>query len=435
MRIVIINGSPKGKNSVTYQTTLFWGQKYPEHEYRVIHAGAKINYYEKEFSGARKLLQKADLIIFAYPVYTFLATSQLHRFVALIKKDVADGNLDLTGKYVTQVTTSKHFYDVTAHKYIEDNCADLKMQYLKGLSADMDDLTTAKGRKEASQFFEHALWAITKKKDADVDAAQLARVSVVADLAPEDDALRKMVDTFVELTGGQAKVINIHEFPFRGGCISCFNCSTSGQCIYTDGFQELLRDEIQGGSAIVLAFTIKDHSMGSVFKTYDDRQFCNGHRTVTMGTPFGYLINGALSKEENLRMVIEARAQVGGNYLAGVATNEGDAKESIQDMAKELAWSIQHGYSQPANFYGVGGMKIFRDLIWQMQGMMKADYKFFKENGQMDFPQKHLGRVLLMYAAGAVMGNETIKKKMGSKLNEGMIAPYKKARKKGLREE
>jgi hypothetical protein len=33
-------------------------------------------------------------------------------------------------------------------------------------------------------------------------------------------------------------------------------------------------------------------------------------------------------------------------------------------------------------------MKIFRDLIWQMQGMMKADHKFYKAHNQYDCPQK-----------------------------------------------
>lgn len=39
-------------------------------------------------------------------------------------------------------------------------------------------------------------------------------------------------------------------------------------------------------------------------------------------------------------------------------------------------------------FLGVGGMKIFRDLIWMMQGMMKADHQFYKEHGIYDFPRK-----------------------------------------------
>lgn len=377
----------------------------------------KIKNYERDFSHAGKQLQQADVILFAYPVYTFLVPCQLHRFVELMKEETAADRLDLNGKYCTQISTSKHFYDVTAHKFIEDNSNDLGMRFLKGLSADMDDLTTKKGRKEAVQFFEHLLWSISEKAQMDLKTekchAALKDVVVVVDLAGDDEKLQSMVDDFVRLCGGEIKVINIHDFPFRGGCISCFQCSTEGKCIYTDGFQELFRKEIQGGSAIVPAFSFRDHSMGSVFKTYDDRRFCNGHRTVTMGTPFGYLINGDLSKEENLRTVIEARAQVGGNYLAGVATNEADATVAIENMTKELVWSIRNKYTQPANFYGVGGMKIFRDLIWQMQGMMKADYKFYKENRQMDFPQKQPGRMIFMYLAGAVMGNEKFRKKMG----------------------
>ena len=46
----------------------------------------------------------------------------------------------------TQVTTSKHFYDITAHRFIEDNCADMGLPFLDGLSADMDDILTEKGR-------------------------------------------------------------------------------------------------------------------------------------------------------------------------------------------------------------------------------------------------------------------------------------------------
>ena len=71
-------------------------------------------------------------------------------------------------------------------------------------------------------------------------------------------------------------------------------------------------------------------------------------------------------------------------------------------------------------------MKIFRDLIWQMQGMMKADHKFYKSHGQYDFPQKKWPRMLAMYAVGAMIGNPKIKAKMGNKMNEGMLMPYKK---------
>ena len=71
-------------------------------------------------------------------------------------------------------------------------------------------------------------------------------------------------------------------------------------------------------------------------------------------------------------------------------------------------------------------MKIFRDLIYQMQGMMKADHRFYKAMGQYDFPQKKKGMILKMYLVGALLSSPKIKSKMGNKMNEGMIAPYRK---------
>lgn len=196
--------------------------------------------------------------------------------------------------------------------------------------------------------------------------------------------------------------------------------------MYTDGFDDFLRNTIQSADAIVYAFTIRDHSMGARFKMYDDRQFCNGHRTVTMGAPTGYLISGAYSKEENVRTIVEARAQVGGNFLSGVATDETDPNGEIDCLSKTLAYALQNRLAQPANFYGVGGMKIFRDLIYLMQGFMKADHKFFKSHGQYDFPQKKKGMMIKMYLVGALIFNPKIKAKMGSAMNEGMLMPYKK---------
>ena len=166
--------------------------------------------------------------------------------------------------------------------------------------------------------------------------------------------------------------------------------------------------------------------MGTRFKMYDDRQFCNGHRTVTMGMPVGYLISGNYSEEQNLQMILEGRAQVGGNILTGIATDEFSPNEDIDKLAASLEYALEHKNTQPQNFYGVGGMKIFRDLIYQMQGMMKADYRFFKKHGQFDFPQKKKGTIIGMYFVGAMLSSPKLKAKIGNKMNEGMIAPYKK---------
>jgi hypothetical protein len=224
----------------------------------------------------------------------------------------------------------------------------------------------------------------------------------------------------------KCRVVNIAEYPIKGGCLGCFKCAVSGKCVYKDKFDELLRNEIQSGDAIVYAFTVRDHSMGPRFKMYDDRQFCNGHRTVTMGMPVGYIVSGPYSEEANLQMIVEGRAEVGGNFLCGVATDERDPDGEVDRLAKTLAYAVQRGYTRPANFYGVGGMKIFRDLIFVMQGMMKADHKFYKSHGHYDFPQKQWYKAYMMYPIGWLLSSEKVLSKIGNKMNEGMLMPYTK---------
>ena len=442
MKIAVINGSPKGKYSITLQTVLYLQRKFPEHTFEVLHAGQKIKALEKDFTSAKQLMESADAVLFSYPVYTFLAPSQLHRFIALAKEN----GVCLQGKYATQISTSKHFYDVTAHKYIEENALDLGMGYIRGLSADMEDLLTEKGQKEAEQFFERFLWAVkedicVRKTEPPkeykfvettvpqaVNEQPLANKDIVI-LTDNTDAssnLSRMITRLRMRLPFESRIVNIAEYPLAGGCLGCFRCAVSEKCVYKDGFDSFLRENIQKADAIVYAFTVSDHSMGARFKMYDDRNFCNGHRTVTVGMPIGYLVSGPYSAEHNLATVIEARSETGGNFLAGVATDEENPDLQVDQLAKSLTFALETGHTAPRNFWGVGGMKIFRDLIYQMRGMMRADHKFYKKQGIYDFPQKKQLTSLKMYLVGMLLSNEKILAKMGNKMNEGMLSPYAK---------
>ena len=440
MKVLVINGSPKGNNSITLQTVLYLEKLNPQHQFEILNVGAKIKSLEKDFTPAIEAINQADVLLFSYPVYTFIAPCQLHRFIELMKEH----GVNVAGKAATQITTSKHFYDVTAHQYIQDNCQEMGMNYVRGLSADMEDLTTKKGQKQAVDFWNHFCWCVEKeyfepvhvmpvtlsyhqatvpektadKKDGDV--------VIITDCTPENESLSAMIARFQAVCLKKTRIVNISEYPFKGGCLGCFNCAVDGTCIYKDGFDTFLRENIQKADAMIYAFTIRDHSMGARFKMYDDRQFCNGHRTVTIGMPVGYLVSGCYSVEKNLQTIIEGRANVGQNILTGVATDEFDPNAEIDRLADELVYALEHKNVGPQNFLGIGGMKIFRDLIYQMQGMMRADHKFFKAQGQYDFPQKNKGQILFMYLVGAMLGNKKLKAKIGGKMNEGMLMPYKK---------
>lgn len=442
MKITVINGSPKGKYSITLQTVRYLEIKYPDHSFTVLHVGQRIKALEKDMNEALDAIKEADALLFSYPVYTFLAPSQLHRFIELLKSSGAD----LNGKYATQISTSKHFYDVTAHKYLEENALDMGMRYIRGLSADMEDLLTDKGRKEAEQFFERFLWSVKEniyegsregrcdyvpvKATAYALDATVKKIDkdivIITDNTDKDSELQHMIDRFRAVLPYESRVVNISEYPLGGGCLGCFKCAVSEKCVYKDGFDAFLRDNIQKADAIVYAFKISDHSMGSRFKMYDDRNFCNGHRTVTVGMPVGYIISGNYAAENNLKTVIEARCETGGNFLAGFATDEYETDGQIDALAKSLDFALKTNHTAPQNFWGVGGMKIFRDLIYQMRGMMRADHKFYKKQGIYDFPQKKWFSSLKMYPVGLLLSNEKILSKIGNKMNEGMLAPYEK---------
>lgn len=449
MKVLVFNGSPKGNNSITLQSVEYLKKHFDEDEFKVLNIGQKIRKYEQQMECDKviEMIKQSDLILFSYPVYTFIAPYQLHRFIEVLKERL--DYTEATEKFMTQITTSKHFYDITAHKYIEDNAHDLGLRVIKGLSADMDDLLSHEGRMDLMNFWKYVQFSVKNKcfesKEVMKSAERIIYQApfneskkseeydtvIVTNCENSDENLQNMIEGFKKYYPYKIREINILDFKFVGGCIGCFNCASDGKCIYKDGFDSYLREEIQSADAIIYAASIKDHSLGASFKLYDDRQFCNGHRTVTMGMPVGYILSGDYSKESNLRTIIEGRCEVGHNFLTGVATDEiqsqDDISENLNKLAKTTAYALENHMVLPQNFLGVGGMKIFRDLIYLMRGLMKEDHRFYKKHGIYDFPQKKIGTRLKIDLIGLLMSIPAVKKNAKGKMNEAMIKPYKKA--------
>jgi len=441
VNILILNGSPRGKNSITLQTVLYLQKIHPEHSFEILQVGQKIRKYVNNFNEPQEAFKKAKLIIFAYPVYTFIAPYQMHRFIELMKEQ----QLPLEGKFASQISTSKHFYDVTAHKFIEENCSDFGMKYIKGLSADMDDLLDKKGQKQAEDYFNELLYNIENeicrhpkrtgllKRSAAYQTSLHEKpkktgidVVIITNCAENDENLQNMITDFRAALPYPTREVNLRNYPFSSGCLGCFSCAVSAKCILRDGFDQFLRQEIQTADAYVYAFSIENHYTHSSLKLYDDRQFCNGHRAVTAGAPLGYIISGAYANEANLQTIVEARSDVGRFYLSGIATDEEDTSAAILNLSKSFTYALEHSPSRPQNFYGVGGTKIFRDLIYLMQGIMKADHKFYKHHKVYDFPQKQRHQILKMQFLGLLISLPWVQKKMRGKMARFIIKPYEK---------
>ena len=210
MNILVLNGSPKGEYSITLQTVRYLEKRHPELTFTVLHVGQRIRSLEKDFAPALEAIDSADALLFSYPVYTFIAPYQLHRFIELMKEH----NAPVQGKYATQLSTSKHFYDVTAHRYIQDNAQEMGMKYVRGLSADMDDLLAERGQQEAEAFLARFLWnmengffepwllAPANPKHLPVSVPLTAAenksgdIVIIADIRKGDTQLQNMIDRF-----------------------------------------------------------------------------------------------------------------------------------------------------------------------------------------------------------------------------------------------
>ncbi len=444
MKVIVLNGSPKGEQSITLFSVKYIAKHFPEDHFEIWNVGQRVNQYEKN-PHLLKELENADLIFFAYPVYTTIAPAQLHRMVRLIKNE----NINLERKWMAQLTTSKKFFDFSAHRYIEDNANDLKMKVLPAFSSDMMDLTLAEGRKQILQFWKKVQFdvknnlykphfPIPKKgkpapffvpfpecsSEKQLEKKEDFTVTIVADLRSIEGNLANMIEDFVQKFPFKTKVVNVADFKFSAGCLGCLRCTQDSICVQKDRFDEYLRNEVYQTDALVMAFEIEDHSFGTNFKMYDDRNFCFGHRSPIMGKPIGFLVSGNLSEEENLRTLLYSRGEIGHNPLAGVASDEIEPANSIDSLVKQLVYLLQNPSKVSQNFYGVGGHKIFRDLVFEMRGLMQSDHQFYKKNGLYnDFPSKKWKNSMLIMLVGKLMKFP----KFRAQFNKGMLAPFEKA--------
>jgi multimeric flavodoxin WrbA len=378
------------------------------------------------------------MLVVAYPVYTFLAPSQLHRFF-----EILDSNrVKLTDKYVVQVTTSKRFYDVTAHQAVKGIVCHLEGKYVDGYSADMDDLLNDDLRAHFKNWWDYVLYRVnndiyentrhtetthsTYLPTAEPVAKRHGKKVVVVTDNTGNSSLAGLISDFVNLCPYDVEVVDLKSQGPKSGCRGCLKCAQTGVCVIKDGFSDLLNDKINKADAVIMAFEVVMHGISSTFKAYYDRQFVNGHRPVTAGQPTAYLVSGNYESESNLKTYVEAKSAVGGNLNCGVVCDQTATAKDVEQLVSKLVYALDNKITPHKNFYEVGGMRIFRDMIWIMRGIMKLDYDYYKKHNMLDFPQKKRGTMIAMKLVGKLMRSKAINKKMPNMMEEGMLMPYKK---------
>lgn len=448
MKIVVINGSPKSNDSVTMQYVKYLENKFDDVDFETINVGKYINKLEKNeefFLETMDKISGADGLIWAYPVYVLLVPYQLKRFMEMIVERGMDEVL--SGIYATSISTSAHFYDQTAHDFMHASSEDMGMRYRPGYSAAMYDLTETDKRKNFILFFQRFLHYIENDIHTPRRYPQLkemdnvflldpgsatplkhrGNIVVLTDARDEDENLRQMIDAFVKRAPAKVNIYNLNDIEIRGGCLGCIMCAYDGQCVYKDDFEEFVRDKVNVADALVYAGRMDGRYLSSRWKLFFDRSFFNGHRPVNMGKQIGFLISGPLSQNGNLDTILKAIPEVGMMNMVDIVTDESqDPMRDIERMAQDMCWGMENRFVMPDNFLGVGGHKVFRDLIYNMGFIFRADHRYYKQKGLYDFPQKDYKARMMNIFLGPLLTIPQVRKGFMDKAKEGMLMPFQK---------
>ena len=72
----------------------------------------------------------------------------------------------------------------------------------------------------------------------------------------------------------------------------------------------------------------------------------------------------------------------------------------------------------------MGGGKVFRDLVYENRGLMRADHHFYQDHGMYDFPQYKLGKRLFMGLILVCKRIPFLRRRLLKVLLKGKMRPY-----------
>ena len=450
MKIVVLNGSPKGMTSVTMQYVLFLQKRYPQHELCILNICQEIRKLEEDEDAFREVIETvraSEAVLWATPVYVLLVPGPYKRFIELVHERSAQAAFQ--GKYAAVLTTSVRFFDHTAHAYLHAVCDDLGMHYIGAYSAEMYDLVKPDEQQRLMFFWQDFLRATEERRptqqvyspvttgtfryttgeDSRTISTHGRRILVLADGEGVDANTQQMVQRFRGCFTEPVEVVDLHDIRMRGGCMGCLRCTFDNVCVYQDAddIREVYR-KLVAADVVIHAVTIRDRFLSARWKSLLDRGFYNNHVPILAGKQIGFLVSGPLSQLPKLREFLEAFVELGQANPLGIVTDEcRDSPELdrvLDAFARHTMDCVHAGYIHPMTFLGKGGRKVLRDEIWaSLRFVFPKDHQYYKQHGLYDFPRRSLKTSMTDAFFGLLLRIPFFRRQFQAKMREGMIRP------------
>jgi multimeric flavodoxin WrbA len=454
MKIVVLNGSPKGITSVTMQYVHYIQKRFPSHEFKITNIAQEIKKIESDreyFQSIINDIRTADGVLWAFPLYFLLVASQYKRFIELIWENNAQEVF--RDKYAAALSTSIKFHDHSAHNYIRAVSEDLQMRNVGFFSAHMYDLVHRKEQQRLTLFAGDFIKAIEQRRittrvfppmqsvattympgpvTKKVDNSGL-KTLIVSDCENDTSNLARMIARLKAAFLKEVEVINLRELNIKGGCLGCINCGIDNTCVYAgkDDYIEFYNTKFKTADILILAGAIKDRYLSAKTKEFFDRSFFNNHSPTLQGKQVGGLVSGPLGQIPNLRQIIEASFEFQQTNLVDIVTDEepeATQLDSLLDsLAQRLVDNARAGYIKPVTFLSFGGKKIFRDDIYgSLRFVFQADHRYYKKHGFYDFPQKNYKIRLINGVMMLLTKIPGFRKEFKRRIKPEMIKPFQR---------
>jgi len=450
VKILIIGGSPKGEVSVTMQFIRYIMKRFPENQYNIVYAAQKIHKILKDKDSQKQVfvqIKDADMVLWAFPLYYMMVHANLKRFIQLCFSHHADA---FQGKYAAALSTSIHFYDHTAHNYIQAVSEDLGMKFITGCSSKMHDLLEAKGPKELDHFASYIFHALEEKMEVPrhyypipyssweyqsgtVEEPVISDKKVLILIDQPGGNAETMAEYAESLFQGKAEKVYLSDLKISGGCLGCLKCGPDNICAYQDkdDYVEFFKEKVTPADMVIWVGTIYDRYLSWQWKQFFDRSFFKTHQPVLQNKQFLFLVSGPLAQMGNVKEIFTAYTEMEGSRLVGFISDECRDSSCLDKM---IAHSISNGiyasnlgYFHNSTFRYSAGRRIFRDEIFErLRVVFKMDHRTYRKIGYYDYQGRSIFNRIKLVIANMITSIPFIKRGMFSQMPKYMIQPYQK---------
>lgn len=461
MDIAVLNGSPKGKNSVTMQYVYYLQKVLPEHTFNIMDAAVQSRRMERDEDFQNEFLKQirdSDVVLWAFPLYYLTVNSMYKRFIETVFKN---GGIEaFKGKYTASLSTSIHFFDHTAHNYINAVCNDLGMHYTGFFSAAMRDLMDSEKRRALVLFAEKLLkyatekltvfkkfetltvseWKYTAGNKEYTPLECSKKAVIIADMDPDKANIEGMVSRFAGFFESRPDIVNLRTLKM-GPCLGCLKCGFDNICAYEgrDDYIDMYRQKVLKADIVVFACAINDRYLSWRWQRYLERSFFRTHQPTLKGKQTAFIISGPLSGNSNITEILRGYCETMGANLAGIVTDEpGDNRtvdRMLYNLAAETVEMAKKNIMMPVTFLGEGGRRIFRDEIWgSLRFVFQADHRYFKKSKMYDFPHKNVLFRIVNTIVVLVSRLPFLRRRIRQGMKDFMIRPYQRIIEKAQKE-